>query len=1547
MAQISWITPSGDLGTYPEQVEFSYQLEANGSLIESPTFSLISGELPDGVQLQPSGLLYGYPSVNTPGDATARNYRFTIRATDPYGVADRTFYMSVNGLVPPSILTPSVSLGEYFDNTYINIELEYTESNPGAVLEWSIVNGYLPFGLNLTQNGVITGYALAPAQAGDVGTGGYDSGGLDYIDPSTGIVFSYDYEGITESRTYQFSVKLYDGIQYVIKPYSITIKAKEVIGTGRDSYPYPSILTTQADMVPVRSDRYYAFQFDAYYYNPNAKIKWKLLQGTEQLFDGDDPVDPFDIKNFDQPNLGLPTGLVLDEDTGWLTGIIPQSNVDNSTYQFTVVAYVEHRISETVSELRESDPLTFTLSITSSIDSLVTWITDSDLGTIDNGRVSTLVIEAVSSTNDDLTYSIKSGGYTRFPQGLNLLSNGIISGRTTFDFYSMDRNSYSITNDNGTTTYDCEYRFIVAAQNGDGTVYDTKNFVIVVRNVNIRPFENLYIKAFMPSRTRELTQSIIDNISPNANDIIYRYEDPYFGIPESFKFLALPGLTAKNAEQYIQAMQVYHRDKTVWLDMPKIAYAHDENYNVKYEVVYFPIKDYNDIDEKSESLTRKFYRVEIDYGSIIDAVDAIIDAGLLNETVYETNDFGLVSDTTINTNTDEISLANTYANMISELVDSIGYEFRGALPEWMLSVQPDTNAALGFTRGIVVAYLKPNMAKKFLFQYKQEWEKFGNTLDSMITQYSFEADRYQWDRALSINYDTETQRFERARYTSFDRIPSMGLMDLGTWIEQQTPSISNINSIDYGDNQFFAVGKDCLILSSRSGEVWKLENQIANLSYTASTIGNTANLTSSFDFAYGVNFSIGDQLLPKTPYANISATYISTINDYVILNGNISGNISSGTYIEFRLMTGNVTTLPLVSNTIMGNARLKFDDISTIERGSIVQIAGIDTANACAVINSSGNLIELNIPITNLIVSGTSFTLDNHNDYSEIFTLAANANIGETILTLSENTDLIPGNTFITISNIASPCYVQAIGTTITIDTPLAVDSYLPDMSEMRFMNVISANAIVGDTVINYSNTDKIGVGSVVTNNGNVIVNDGTYVVSKTDTTITLSSPLIGNISLSDNDSIQFGFNEATLNFVIYTNNKWIIVGSGTIVITQDENGNYVQKYALLYGDFCGIAYGEEQYIAVGTDGLIAVSSDLNNWNVVDVGLISTLRSIEHYDGVWVIVGDNGNILHSIDNGVTWNINNTITSRDLYSVKHIGGQWIVVGEKGVVILGNNGIDWDLYSSGNNYTLYDVTYVGSRYLAVGSKGTIAQSLYGTEWEFMESNTRYDLNGIANNSNKPTICGNHGTILTESDFFTVKWGIRGITFERIHLSMRSEVASYGYAVEDGDMLIFVKAEHFDPSLYKGNSFINEGWNNYDNYYDQPLFDDVEYDAITIIPGYIEHTIDVTVPNQRGGIWKVSIDEYDIVHLSFVRQVSQGQIVTVTNDAMKLIYDPVIREGDTVPAYVPLTDIVNVTNATIFDGGGTDFASPKDQYIGDTDLYTQYLKFPRSYV
>ena len=61
MAACIWLTPAGDLGIIPELEYYELPLDAYNPAGGQPTFTLISGSLPNGLELYDDGRILGIP----------------------------------------------------------------------------------------------------------------------------------------------------------------------------------------------------------------------------------------------------------------------------------------------------------------------------------------------------------------------------------------------------------------------------------------------------------------------------------------------------------------------------------------------------------------------------------------------------------------------------------------------------------------------------------------------------------------------------------------------------------------------------------------------------------------------------------------------------------------------------------------------------------------------------------------------------------------------------------------------------------------------------------------------------------------------------------------------------------------------------------------------------------------------------------------------------------------------------------------------------------------------------------------------------------------------------------------------------------------------------------------------------------------------------------------------------------------------------------------------------------------------------------------------
>jgi len=470
----------------------------------------------------------------------------------------------------------------------------------------------------------------------------------------------------------------------------------------------------------------------------NSTVTAYVALGAELGLVSNEGTIGFDESKFDQGTLALPPGLQIDTETGWIYGQLPTQTINQIDYEFEIVAFKRDDNTYTDTEL-------YTLTVLGDLNNRINWITPNDLGTIENGELSDLFVTALHTNPGSpktLYYSLKANGAHKLPQGLILTSTGFLSGRVSFSLFALDNGVVTI--DNGNTTFDNTYTFTVTASAIDGSISADRTFTIRVLERNKLPFENLYLKALPTQAQRNQFRNIVQNTNIFPLELIYRVEDPYYGLAKDIKTLFLPGLNPSALADYVAAASTNHFKKRILFGDIKTAVALDSNFDIKYEVVYVEIKD-----ENTNALGQS------------PAGTQLLD-GLIENPYYDADG-----------NSYSTAYPNAIGNMELVMISNLGYANKGALPDWMTSRQPN-GRVLGFTRAVVLAYTKPGASSLIAYRLRDQ--------NINLNEIDFTVDRYQLDNILSDNYDVEEGAFRTSTETTFDRYPGRSsiFVDVGT-----------------------------------------------------------------------------------------------------------------------------------------------------------------------------------------------------------------------------------------------------------------------------------------------------------------------------------------------------------------------------------------------------------------------------------------------------------------------------------------------------------------------------------------------------------------------------------------------------------------------------------------------------------------------------------------------------------------------------------------------------------------------------------------------
>ena len=681
MSQPLWVTDAGNLGTYPTDSILNIKLSAYAvAPSTNVAYRLISGYFPEPItdtliRLDPiSGIITGTPK-NIEEQTT---YTFTVRAIDNNNnIADRTFYFTLLGSNSPKIITVPGDLLHSMDGVYVDTKIEYTNPVDTNRVDILLVSGELPPGLQLLNNGRIVGYPNPPVLPNNSPT----------------------------KITYNFTVELISRLGTDTAAYSITI-ANQRINNPPNSRK-PVVLNKHPLTYPIQSsDPLYNYYVDVDGVLPNfTSGNYFSFKVIGHDFDGSDVRYRY---------FTLPPGLTGDTVTGWITGSPTLAAKGVVRYKFNVA------VEKGSNPLVNSGDVEFVLTVINGVVQDVTWITATDLGSIENGSISMLSVKASSA--QPLNYRIHSG---ELPLNLKLLPNGDIIGKVAEQPTTKFLKS-------GTQIY--YYFEIMAYCSQYPLLQSIQKFKLRVNFTHDVPLENVYVKALCSIQGRKVIQSLLTDETIIPTELLYRPGDPYFGKATDVRYIHAYGLYSTYTEKYLEAIQ-NHYERRIILGEIKTALARDENFKSLYEIVYSEIVD-DLVNTNGQSIPSSIFwprNIPLNKGS----------AEINNTQLYISQ-----TDYSVSTSLKTTRILNpeSLPNMRSELVNSIGQGNElDVLPKWMISQQTDGNV-IGYKPVWIICYALPGYAEIIRHNIIYHWPHRLNEID-------FTIDRYIIDKSYSFNYN--------------------------------------------------------------------------------------------------------------------------------------------------------------------------------------------------------------------------------------------------------------------------------------------------------------------------------------------------------------------------------------------------------------------------------------------------------------------------------------------------------------------------------------------------------------------------------------------------------------------------------------------------------------------------------------------------------------------------------------------------------------------------------------------------------------------------
>lgn len=726
------------------------------------------------------------------------------------------------------------------------LEVRDSDVIAGDTLEYYLVSsgGELPPGLSLSRSGKISGFTdpIFALEYTDSATGAYDTGTfdtmpLDFANQTTTGFDSYIYDleifDFTEpskaprrlSRFYTFIVAVSDGLHETRRLFRIWVVTEEFLKSDNTilqvdtnlfqadaSGERKPIWITESDLGRFRANNYVTIFLDVY--DP------PTLQGTITYF-------LLNI-NPDGSTSTLPPGMTLDTVTGEIAGRVPYQSAVSKSYTFTMQAVnfppilfeenyvivgdwnssIDYQQGQAVryqqflwlciENHRGQRPVigeqywqrgvatsekTFTVKVIGEIESAISWISENDLGSIIPNIASTIKLEAQSFLYGARTIYVLTGG--TLPPGLELIGSGLIQGKVKqfsdlngpgltrlyekVDSAIIDSSlsrDFAVEFDSGNTTFDRKFSFQITARDALQFAENIRAFTLTVDTSRPKTFANLYLKSFQSKDKRLLWYNFITDSTIFRENEIYRFGDPNFGIQNEIKMLIYAGIESRDAEYFVQAMAKNHYRKQIRFGDVKYAVAKDQTtQTVLYEVVYVDIVD--EFEKNNDSISPIVHLPNYINSPVLVSYDAIrVDS-----------DIPFVSD-----RDHQRVFPNSIKNMRRRIRD-IGERYREFLPLWMRSIQPNTFVEPGYTKAVILAYVKPGFSPNIISRTRSSSFDFKD-LD-------FTADRYLID---AVNGELEN------KYLAFPQRDILNKMSNPSIVVDVTPIV--VGSFDNGSVTF-------------------------------------------------------------------------------------------------------------------------------------------------------------------------------------------------------------------------------------------------------------------------------------------------------------------------------------------------------------------------------------------------------------------------------------------------------------------------------------------------------------------------------------------------------------------------------------------------------------------------------------------------------------------------------------------------------------------------------------------------------------------------
>lgn len=611
-----WATPQGALPIGLNGEKFTFNLEYVDFTLRAETDILTSGntlkyyipdnqgQLPPGLTLTSSGRIYGYVRDNlTLDNLASQTGGYDAEIYDVYPYDHSLIVNNVVQLVKPESINKTyqfyVTVTDGIASSQRLFSIEVTDPN-------SLRSDNALIDADTTIVDASSSYLLAPIWQNNLGNLLPKVANLGTIRASRNQIISlYEYDPYPYigpivwdwSTTVNPEIKLVTDSQYNIHGHSTTNLPGSNQFNFKDAVLFPVV------GMKIKFNEYIP-GYDATTYTITNVFKTSETSGYVNL---DRPLPTNSITKSMPDSVIVyagtpsihPEGLNLDSASGEIYGSIPYQPAYSQTYRFTVSMIKTDLQSKSTVKTSQI----FLLTINGDIQSYIEFVSPTSLGTLLPGQISELAVVAQNiNTNFNLEYSLVQG---QLPTGLTFNSDGTIQGKIKYNSETVFDGT-SMTFDQNSTTIDKNWYFTVSVNDVYRLDSITQQFYITIAAQPSAEYVRMYVKPFMSNDSRLSYSSFIAD--PNVFDrtLLYRPNDPEFGVQNEIKMLIETGIQLESLDTYAEALNLaFYRKRFYFGDIKTIS-ATDNSGNVVYELIYVDI-----IDDQMQSSYSPSYAVSV------------------------------------------------------------------------------------------------------------------------------------------------------------------------------------------------------------------------------------------------------------------------------------------------------------------------------------------------------------------------------------------------------------------------------------------------------------------------------------------------------------------------------------------------------------------------------------------------------------------------------------------------------------------------------------------------------------------------------------------------------------------------------------------------------------------------------------------------------------------------------------------------------------------------------------------------------------------------